>query len=225
MAGNDLPDIMLIPGANASGAAQVQSLTQFLPAKAADLTPVPGRRRGQGLPEPGGDPDLRLEELRLRAQRQAVHAADRALLPGQHAAEELGRLRPGARQGLRPQERRRLQTRPPAAHQAQRRTSGASAAYQNQMYYIYLLRGDVRRAQQLGARFQRQAHQGHRDAAVQGGDRLRPRPGRRGPVPPGCADHCRQHACARRPSSARSSCSTWRPSATPGRMPGRAARS
>ena len=30
MAGNDLPDIMLIPGANASGAAQVQGLTQFL---------------------------------------------------------------------------------------------------------------------------------------------------------------------------------------------------
>jgi putative aldouronate transport system substrate-binding protein len=39
MAGNDLPDVMLIPGANPSGAAQVQNLTQFLAAKAADLTP------------------------------------------------------------------------------------------------------------------------------------------------------------------------------------------
>ena len=34
MAGNDLPDIMLIVGATASGAAQVQNLTQFLAAKA-----------------------------------------------------------------------------------------------------------------------------------------------------------------------------------------------
>jgi len=39
MAGNDLPDVMLIPGATPSGAAQVQNLTQFLTAKAADLTP------------------------------------------------------------------------------------------------------------------------------------------------------------------------------------------
>src|SRR5215471_1695372 len=39
MAGNDLPDVMLIPGATPSGASQVQSLTQFLQAKAADLTP------------------------------------------------------------------------------------------------------------------------------------------------------------------------------------------
>ncbi|HEY1295565.1 MAG TPA: extracellular solute-binding protein [Chloroflexota bacterium] len=39
MAGNDLPDVMLIPGNTNSGAAQVQSLTQFLQAKAADLTP------------------------------------------------------------------------------------------------------------------------------------------------------------------------------------------
>jgi putative aldouronate transport system substrate-binding protein len=39
MAGNDLPDVMLIPGANPSGAAQVQNLTQFLAAQGADLTP------------------------------------------------------------------------------------------------------------------------------------------------------------------------------------------
>jgi putative aldouronate transport system substrate-binding protein len=39
MAGNDLPDVMLIPGNTNSGAAQVQNLTQFLQAKAADLTP------------------------------------------------------------------------------------------------------------------------------------------------------------------------------------------
>src|SRR5690242_357117 len=39
MAGNDLPDIMLIPGAGPSGASQVQNLTQFLQAQAADLTP------------------------------------------------------------------------------------------------------------------------------------------------------------------------------------------
>ena len=127
MAGNDLPDVMLIPGASASGAAQVQDLTQFLEAQGADLTPYPGRRRGQGLSQPGGHSDVRLEELRLRAQRQAVHAADRALLPGQHAAEELGGLRPGDRQGLRAQERRRLQARPPAAQPSRHRTSGPSA--------------------------------------------------------------------------------------------------
>ncbi len=39
MAGNDLPDVMLIGGATPSGAAQVQNLTQFLAAKCADLTP------------------------------------------------------------------------------------------------------------------------------------------------------------------------------------------
>jgi putative aldouronate transport system substrate-binding protein len=39
MAGNDLPDVMLIPGNTNSGAAQIQGLTQFLQAKAADLTP------------------------------------------------------------------------------------------------------------------------------------------------------------------------------------------
>ena len=39
MAGNDLPDVMLIPGAGASGASQIQNLTQFLQAQAADLTP------------------------------------------------------------------------------------------------------------------------------------------------------------------------------------------
>lgn len=42
MAGNDLPDVMLIPGATPSGAFQVQNLTQFLSAKAADLTPYLG---------------------------------------------------------------------------------------------------------------------------------------------------------------------------------------
>ena len=42
MAGNDLPDIMLIPGANASGAAQVKGLTPFLAAQCADLTPYLG---------------------------------------------------------------------------------------------------------------------------------------------------------------------------------------
>src|SRR5258708_36458202 len=39
MAGNDLPDIMLIPGATPSGAAQVQALTPFLAAQGADLSP------------------------------------------------------------------------------------------------------------------------------------------------------------------------------------------
>ena len=34
MAGNDLPDVMLIPGNSPSGASQVQGLTQFLQAKA-----------------------------------------------------------------------------------------------------------------------------------------------------------------------------------------------
>jgi putative aldouronate transport system substrate-binding protein len=38
MAGNDLPDIMLIPGGGASGTT-IQNLTQFLGAQAADLTP------------------------------------------------------------------------------------------------------------------------------------------------------------------------------------------
>jgi putative aldouronate transport system substrate-binding protein len=38
MAGNDLPDIMLIPGGGATGTS-VQNLTQFLGAQAADLTP------------------------------------------------------------------------------------------------------------------------------------------------------------------------------------------
>jgi putative aldouronate transport system substrate-binding protein len=50
MAGNDLPDIMLIPGANPSGAAQVQNLTQFLQAKAADLTPYLGGDAARDYP-------------------------------------------------------------------------------------------------------------------------------------------------------------------------------
>jgi putative aldouronate transport system substrate-binding protein len=50
MAGNDLPDIMLIPGANPSGAAQVQNLTQFLQAKAADLTPYLGGDAAKDYP-------------------------------------------------------------------------------------------------------------------------------------------------------------------------------
>ena len=50
MAGNDLPDVMLIPGANPSGAAQVQNLTQFLQAKAADLTPYLGGDAAKDYP-------------------------------------------------------------------------------------------------------------------------------------------------------------------------------
>jgi putative aldouronate transport system substrate-binding protein len=50
MAGNDLPDIMLIPGANASGAAQVQTLTPFLAAQAADLTPFLGGDAAKDYP-------------------------------------------------------------------------------------------------------------------------------------------------------------------------------
>jgi putative aldouronate transport system substrate-binding protein len=42
MAGNDLPDVMLIPGATPSGASQVQNLTAFLAAQGADLTPYLG---------------------------------------------------------------------------------------------------------------------------------------------------------------------------------------
>src|ERR1051326_6362049 len=42
MAGNDLPDVMLIPGASPSGASQVQNLTPFLAAQGADLTPYLG---------------------------------------------------------------------------------------------------------------------------------------------------------------------------------------
>jgi len=41
MAGNDLPDVMLIPGGGASGTT-IQNLTQFLAAQAADLTPFLG---------------------------------------------------------------------------------------------------------------------------------------------------------------------------------------
>jgi putative aldouronate transport system substrate-binding protein len=50
MAGNDLPDIMLIPGANASGAAQVQGLSQFLAAQCADLTPYLGGDAAKDYP-------------------------------------------------------------------------------------------------------------------------------------------------------------------------------
>jgi putative aldouronate transport system substrate-binding protein len=50
MAGNDLPDIMLIPGATASGAAQVQNLTQFLQSQAADLTPYLGGDAAKDYP-------------------------------------------------------------------------------------------------------------------------------------------------------------------------------
>jgi putative aldouronate transport system substrate-binding protein len=39
MAGNDLPDVMLIPGPSPSGASRVPGLTQFLTTQCADLTP------------------------------------------------------------------------------------------------------------------------------------------------------------------------------------------
>jgi putative aldouronate transport system substrate-binding protein len=39
MAGNDLPDVMLIPGPGGSGASRVPGLTQFLATQCADLTP------------------------------------------------------------------------------------------------------------------------------------------------------------------------------------------
>jgi len=41
MAGNDLPDVMLIPGGGAAGTT-IQNLSQFLAAQAADLTPFLG---------------------------------------------------------------------------------------------------------------------------------------------------------------------------------------
>ena len=50
MAGNDLPDVMLIPGAGASGASQVQNLTQFLAAQCADLTPYLGGDAAKDYP-------------------------------------------------------------------------------------------------------------------------------------------------------------------------------
>ena len=65
-----------------SGAAQVQNLTQFLAAQCADLTPYPRRRRRQRLPQPGRHSDLRLEELRLRAQRQAYMLPIERYYPG-----------------------------------------------------------------------------------------------------------------------------------------------
>ena len=62
MSGNDLPDIMLIPGGGAAGTT-IQNLTQFLGAQAADLTPFLG---GDGAKEPHGvAADLQLLQDRL----------------------------------------------------------------------------------------------------------------------------------------------------------------
>ncbi len=49
MAGNDLPDIMLIPGGGAAGTT-IQNLTQFLSAQAADLTPFLGGDAARDYP-------------------------------------------------------------------------------------------------------------------------------------------------------------------------------
>lgn len=49
MAGNDLPDVMLIPGGGAAGTT-IQNLTQFLNAQAADLTPYLGGDAARDYP-------------------------------------------------------------------------------------------------------------------------------------------------------------------------------
>jgi putative aldouronate transport system substrate-binding protein len=50
MAGNDLPDVMLIPGPGPSGAARIQRLGEFLAAQCADLTPYLGGDAAKDYP-------------------------------------------------------------------------------------------------------------------------------------------------------------------------------
>ncbi len=98
---------------------------------------IPRRRRGQGLSQPGGHSHLRVGQFRVCAEWQALHAADRALLPGQHAAQELrpSTMPPSARTTSR--KTPTTSNAPCSSSTAPTTTSGLSALYQNQMYYIY----------------------------------------------------------------------------------------
>ena len=98
MAGGDLPDIIFfqggLGGTNATsstvGASATTNLPAFLQHSMADLTPYLAGDADQGLSQPGGDPDVRLEELRLRLRRPPVHVAGRALPAAEHDVPQHG---------------------------------------------------------------------------------------------------------------------------------------
>ena len=188
--------------------------------------PVPGRRRDQAIPEPGGDPHVRVEKFRGGGQRQGLPAADPAVPRRQHHVQQHRHLDCRSRRQLPAEGRRRFQTDPPATESTpgqplgNRRTSVGDNRTQ--------LRppgdpADVQCTQRLAPGCRRLAGARPRNRGVQSGGGLCARPLRAEPVPPGPGDVQQQYGADGLPGRSRSRLSRKRLAAD-GRICGCAAR-